>query len=104
MNITMNPAMSVHTMLMAILLWPTVSITSGSVGFAGSFTGTSLAVPVVAPVGSFRGAAAASGAWAWTIVRTPTPIAVASSTPIANDRSSLLRLGIEKALRPVSRQ
>ncbi len=42
----------VQTMLIAILLWPTVSITSASVGLAASFTATSAAVPVVAPVGS----------------------------------------------------
>ena len=30
MNMTRKPAMSVQTMLMAILLWPTASITSGS--------------------------------------------------------------------------
>src|SRR5262245_28531209 len=55
MNITRKPASSVHTKLMAILLWPTVSITSGRVGFFGSFTVTSAAVPVVAPVGSPAG-------------------------------------------------
>ena len=32
MNITRKPASSVQTMLIEILLWPTVSITSGSVG------------------------------------------------------------------------
>ena len=35
MNITRKPARSVHTKLMAILLWPTVSITSDSVGILG---------------------------------------------------------------------
>src|SRR4051812_14850266 len=60
MNITRKPQTSVHTKLMAILLWPTVSITSGSVGAAAFLTGTSLAVPVVAPVGSPAGAACAA--------------------------------------------
>src|SRR5258708_23417567 len=67
MNMTRKPVMSVQTTLMAILLWPTVSITSGSVGCLGSFTVTSLAVPVVAPVGSGAadaGAGAAAGAGA----------------------------------------
>jgi hypothetical protein len=64
MNITRKPVSSVHMMLIETLLWPTVSITSISVGFAASFTGTSEALPVVAPVGSGAGAAAgaASGA------------------------------------------
>ena len=39
MNMTRKPATSVQTMLIAILLWPTVSITSVSVGLAASFTG-----------------------------------------------------------------
>ena len=50
--------MSVHTMLMAILLWPTASISSGSVGFAASLTPTSFAVPVAAPDGLLRDAGA----------------------------------------------
>src|SRR5512141_346766 len=63
MNMTRNPVIRVQTMLIAILLWPTVSITSARVGFAASLTGTSAAVPVVAPVGSGpRGAAAGAGA------------------------------------------
>src|SRR5258708_4734693 len=65
MNMTRKRVMSVQTTLMAILLWPTVSITSVSVGCLGSFTVTSLAVPVVAPVGSGAadaGAGAAAGA------------------------------------------
>src|SRR5215831_7682334 len=74
MNITRNPVISVQTMLMAILLWPTPAITSGRVGFLASFTVTSLAVPVFSPVGSgtATGAGAAAGAaavsgvvWAW---------------------------------------
>ena len=65
MNMTRKPAIRVQTMLMEILLWPTVSITSARVGLAGSFTGTSAAVPVVAPVGSGPlGAAGAAGAGA----------------------------------------
>src|SRR6185436_19128028 len=52
MNMTRKPASKVHTTLMEILLWPTVSITSWTVGLAGSLTGTSAAVPVMAPVGS----------------------------------------------------
>src|SRR5262245_30618301 len=63
MNMTRKPVTSTHTKLMAILLWPTVSMTSGSVGAAASFTGTSAAVPVAAPVGSGpRGAGAGAGA------------------------------------------
>src|SRR5260370_36595724 len=62
MNMTRKPVMSVQTKLMEILLWPTVSMTSASVGFFGSFTGTSLAVPVVAPVGSAAGRAGAGAA------------------------------------------
>src|SRR6185503_6523114 len=63
MNMTRKPASKVHTKLMEILLWPTVSITSAIVGFAGSLTGTSAAVPVMAPVGSGGlGVAAAAGA------------------------------------------
>ena len=64
MNMTRKPAMSVHMMLMAILLWPTVSITSASCGLAASFTVTSLAVPVAAPDGSAAGAVACVCAWA----------------------------------------
>src|SRR3954468_12885469 len=52
MNMTREPASSVHTKLIAILLWPTVSITSEIVGFFASLTVTSFAVPVTAPVGS----------------------------------------------------
>ncbi len=59
MNMTRKPAIRVHTMLIATLLWPTVSITSESVGFAGSVTATSLAVPVAAPDGSAAATAAA---------------------------------------------
>ena len=67
MNMTRNPVNNVQTTLRAIRLWPTVSITSVSVGFLGSFTVTSFAVPVGAPVGSLRAAGAAAGdAWAWT--------------------------------------
>ena len=58
MNMTRKPAISVQTMLMAILLWPTASITSGNVGLAASLTVTSFAVPVAAPDGSLRGAGA----------------------------------------------
>ena len=54
MNMTRKPVTSVHMMLMEILLWPTVSITSASVGFFGSLTATSLAVPVAAPLGSLH--------------------------------------------------
>src|SRR5574341_558003 len=61
MNMTRNPVMRVHTMLMAILLWPTVARTSSMVGFFGSFT-TSLADPVFSPVGSGTGAAAGAAA------------------------------------------
>ena len=39
MNMTRKPVNSVQTMLIAILLWPTVSITSVSVGLAASLTG-----------------------------------------------------------------
>src|SRR5438034_9719145 len=64
MNMTRKPVIRVQTMLMEILLWPTVSITSARVGLAGSFTGTSAAVPVTAPVGSgpLGSAGAATGA------------------------------------------
>src|SRR6185503_15820265 len=63
MNMTRKPARSVQTKLIEILLWPTVSITSAIVGFAGSLTATSAAVPVMAPVGSGGlGVAAAAGA------------------------------------------
>src|SRR3989442_6175473 len=68
MNMTRKPVNRVQTMLMEILLWPTVSITSWRVGLAGSLTVTSAAVPVVAPVGSgplgavAAAAAAAAGA------------------------------------------
>ena len=65
MNMTRKPASSVQTTLMAILLCPTVSITSASVGFFGSLTPTSLAVPVVAPVGSLAGLDAPMAPWAW---------------------------------------
>src|ERR1041384_1013552 len=72
MNITRNPVSRVQTMLMAILLWPTVVITSAIVGFFASLTATSAAVPVLSPVGSGTGAAgaaagasAAGGVWAW---------------------------------------
>ena len=67
MNMTRKPVSRVQTMLIAILLWPTVSMTSTSVGLAASFTATSAAVPVTAPVGSGPrgvGAGAASVAWA----------------------------------------
>ena len=57
MNITRNPASRVQTMFNEILVCPTVSITSGKVGFAASLTGTSFAVPVVAPVGSLTAVA-----------------------------------------------
>src|SRR5258708_12629918 len=60
MNMTRKPVMSVQTMLIEILLWPTVAITSASVGALASFTGTSDAVPVLSPVGS--GGAGAAGA------------------------------------------
>src|SRR5262249_22855549 len=94
MNITRKPVSSVQTMLIAILLWPTTAITSGSVGFLASLTGTSAAVPVFSPVGSGTGAAAAaaagagvsagaaadgaglaadSGTWAWIARSTETP-------------------------------
>src|SRR2546425_1742324 len=61
MNMTRKPVSSVHMRLMAILLWPAVAITSFSVGFLASLTVTSLAVPVLSPVGSGTptGAAAA---------------------------------------------
>src|SRR5215510_9230687 len=59
MNMTRKPVSSVQTMLIAILLWPTTAITSGSVGFLASFTVTSVAVPVFSPVGSGTGAAGA---------------------------------------------
>src|SRR5712692_9953597 len=62
MNMTRKPVISVHTILMAILLWPTVAITSFSVGFFESFTVTSLAVPVFSPVGSGTGGAGATAA------------------------------------------
>src|SRR5712692_6612746 len=79
MNMTRKPVISVQTMLMAILLWPTVAMTSGRVGFLASFTVTSVAVPVLSPVGSGTGAAgaaatgaaagAAAGSWAWATNR-----------------------------------
>src|SRR3954467_15100135 len=81
MNMTRKPQTSVHTKLIAILLCPTVSITSGSVGCAASFTVTSLAVPVVAPVGSPAGAAWAACALTVSVVIAG---ANASVTPIAN--------------------
>src|SRR5258707_15419609 len=57
MNMTRKPVRSVHTMLTAILLWPTTAITSAMAGALASFTGTSAAVPVLSPVGSGTGAA-----------------------------------------------
>src|SRR6266571_7498719 len=65
MNMTRKPVRSVHIRLMAILLWPTVAITSSSFGAFASLTTTSLAVPVLSLVGSGAAAgAAAAGAGA----------------------------------------
>src|SRR3954463_8320141 len=74
MNMTRKPVSSVHMMLRATLLWPTVVITSGRVGAAASLVGTSLAVPVFSPVGSpsagtGAGAAGAAVVWAWATKR-----------------------------------
>src|SRR5215510_1930541 len=80
MNMTRNPARSVQTKLMAILLWPTVSITSVRVGFFGSLTGTSAAVPVVAPVGSPFG---------WPIAPCACTVAGATKLPIMRARSAV---------------
>src|SRR5713226_7028414 len=99
MNMTRKPVISVQTMLMAILLWPTVAMTSGRVGFLASFTATSVAVPVLSPVGSGTGAAgaaatgaaadgAAAGSWAWATNRravTPT-ISTAPIPKLTNKR------------------
>ena len=71
MNMTRKPVSSVHMRLIAILLWPTVAITSSSFGAFGSLTATSLAVPVLSPVGSgtTTGAAATgSGAGGGAVV------------------------------------
>src|SRR5436190_16920460 len=88
MNMTRKPVKRVHMKLMEILLWPTRSITSGRVGFLTSFTGTSFAVPVDAPLASFRAAGAADCA------RSNTPPAVAAVSanvaPIMNDRTNRL--------------
>ena len=74
MNMTRKPVIRVQTMLMEILLWPTVSITSARAGFAASFTGTSAAVPVVAPVGSGpRGVGAGAGAGSTAGAAAPRP-------------------------------
>src|SRR6266699_4672492 len=116
MNMTRKPVMSVQTMLIEILLWPTVSMTSARVGFAGSFTGTSAAVPVTAPVGSgplgsagaAAGAAAAgdsagagaasvgaaegagAGSWAWVVTERRPQTASPRATPNAKLRNSFL--------------
>ena len=47
------------------LLWPTVSMTSVRSARSGSLDGTSLAVPVVAPVGSLTGAGGPMAPCAW---------------------------------------
>src|SRR6266850_5576500 len=52
-NITRNPVMSVHMMLIDILAWPATSATSLIVGSPGLTAGTSLMVPVPAPEGSW---------------------------------------------------
>ena len=57
MNMTRKPASSVQTMLIDDLVVADGVHHLGQVGAAGFFTGTSLAVPVVAPVGSLTGAA-----------------------------------------------
>jgi len=101
MNMTRKPVRSVQTMLMAILLWPTVAITSSMAGALASLTGTSAAVPVLSPVGSGTGAAGAAGAaaagaaagagagsWAWATNRravTPT-ISTAPIPKLTNKR------------------
>ena len=90
MNMTRKPATRVQTMLMAILLWPTVSITSASCGFAASFTGTSLAPPVVAPLGSLTGAGALVCAWACAVSgRATTDTRNASANETSNTRVTL---------------
>src|SRR6266446_6886308 len=66
MNMTRKPVIRVHVMLIAILLCPTVSMTSIRVGLAASFTVTSAAVPVTAPVGSGPLGSAGTGAGAAT--------------------------------------
>src|SRR5439155_6785563 len=99
MNMTRKPVSSVHIRLMAILLWPTVAITSSSFGAFASLTTTSLAVPVLSPVGSgapVTGAAAAgaaggavvaagstgaAGAWARAMERSPVTPSI-STAPI----------------------
>src|SRR3989442_4033992 len=100
MNMTRKPVSSVHMRLMAILLWPAVAITSSSFGAFGSLTTTSLAVPVLSPVGSgtATGAAAtgagagggavvaagstgAAGAWARAMDRKPVTPSI-NTTPI----------------------
>src|SRR6266496_220634 len=101
MNMTRKPVMSVQTMLIEILLWPTVSMTSARVGFAGSFTGTSAAVPVTAPVGSgplgSAGAAAGgaaegagAGSWAWVVTERRPQTVSPRATPNAKLRNSFL--------------
>jgi hypothetical protein len=92
-------------MLIETLLCPTVSITSDSVGFAASLTGTSAAVPVTAPVGSgpfgaaaavagVASAGAAGGSWA----RAPTARSAntprARATPSAKLRVSFRPLSL----------
>src|SRR5574341_295979 len=62
MNMTMNQVISVHMMLMEIRLWPAVSATSIRVGLPASFAGTSVIVPVAAPLASGLGGAGAAGA------------------------------------------
>src|SRR5206468_1106949 len=116
----------VQTMLMEILLWPTVSITSARVGLAGSFTGTSAAVPVTAPVGSgplgsagaATGAAdagdsagvgaasvgaaegAGAGSWAWVVTERRPHTASPSARPKTKLRARRLRVSLFKANSP----
>ena len=66
MNMTRKPQINNQTMLMEILLWPTVAANSSRVGLPGVAAVTSAAAPVIEPSRSGgRTVAAAGVAWAW---------------------------------------
>src|SRR3989475_3969961 len=89
MNMTRNPVMSVHMMLMATRLWPAKSATSTSVGLPASLAVTSAMPPVAVPPGSGFGggagagaaaaAGAAGGAGFWSCALTAATVAASTS-------------------------
>src|SRR6185503_835694 len=104
MNITRKPVSSVHTMLIETLLWPTVSITSTSVGCAASLTGTSAALPVAAPVGSGPGAGVCCAQPAERSPNTASPSAAPSKKLRTNRLLPVLKLHVSfPACSPVAR-